>query len=868
MADSSVLLEVIVEGKNIKLVQREVEELGAAVNRTSMEQDKAATSTDKTTKAQNKQTKSGRDLYNNQRSIINGSLAQGRANAKLASGITGGLVPAYAEIVSNIFAIQQGFSVLQKAQALDILTDNLNKVGAAAGRNLEAVADSLRNITEGALSARDALEATANATAQGFSTAQLEGLTRVAKGASAALGRDLTDSLDRLVRGTAKLEPEILDELGIIVRLDEATRDYAASVGKSVGDLTQFERQQAFLNATLEQGEKKFGSLADSTETNPYSKLAASFDDLVQTLLSLSNNVLVPITNFFSQNKLALTGALLFFVQTIANRLTPTLDQLRKNSQEALEEVSKEATQAGIGLQKDISGAIDNIANSSAKLPKGFKDVRSAILDANGDIGKLEEGVESLKRSENQRSKNLQKDGVKNRATKAEELQDIFLLRQETERLLALRQQAQGSEVAFFALDTAINQSREFGNTLEELDKATGPVNAVQIAFKGMGTQLGFVGSALKFTGTAFLDMIKNMGRAGTGMKFFNAITALTTITVKGLKNSLIIAGKAFINLIPLIGPLLFVMDLVIAAAKKFINLFRATTEETREVIKGFEQLGDVSEELAATLDNVSLDPSEKALASLNAAAGLYDQINSGLKKVNKAKKDENRDDAVAAAKRVRQLERQKKQNEIAFKAQNMSQAQIDNFNFSLSLQIEKEKERLEAIRKRSDVDRKQSTLALEGFLAQIDANENLKKVLEETGEYEKLTNVYANLSSSVSMSDEAVKALLKTVEDSSISVNSLVKSQQAVGETISLIAKESQKLSEAEDTRFSSQIRNFNTLATELKNLEDKGRLDVLDEDTLKNLNSTRDVFVEILGIAEGLGTSASIKAGVEQLR
>ena len=51
----------------------------------------------------------------------------------------------------------------------------------------------------------------------GFSTEQMEGLTKVARGASIALGRDMADAIDRLTRGAAKLEPEILDELGIMV---------------------------------------------------------------------------------------------------------------------------------------------------------------------------------------------------------------------------------------------------------------------------------------------------------------------------------------------------------------------------------------------------------------------------------------------------------------------------------------------------------------------------------------------------------------------------------------------------------------------------------------------------------------------------
>ena len=42
-------------------------------------------------------------------------------------------------------------------------------------------------------------------------------LAEVAKNAAGALGRDVNDALDRLTRGVTKLEPELLDEIGIMV---------------------------------------------------------------------------------------------------------------------------------------------------------------------------------------------------------------------------------------------------------------------------------------------------------------------------------------------------------------------------------------------------------------------------------------------------------------------------------------------------------------------------------------------------------------------------------------------------------------------------------------------------------------------------
>ena len=65
------------------------------------------------------------------------------------------------------------------------------------------------------------------------------------------------NSFNRLIRGTTKAEPELLDELGIILRLDEATKNYAAQIGKTKEQLTIFEKSQAVTNEVLKQGEGK-----------------------------------------------------------------------------------------------------------------------------------------------------------------------------------------------------------------------------------------------------------------------------------------------------------------------------------------------------------------------------------------------------------------------------------------------------------------------------------------------------------------------------------------------------------------------------------------------------------------------------------
>ena len=117
----------------------------------------------------------------------------------------------------------------------------------------------------------------------GLSAGQLERLGAAAKNTSLALGRDLTDSFNRLVRGVTKAEPELLDELGIILRLEPALKTYAAELGKPVAQLSQFEKSQAIANEVLTQAEQKFGMMSLLMDDSAFAlqQFQKTFDDLM-----------------------------------------------------------------------------------------------------------------------------------------------------------------------------------------------------------------------------------------------------------------------------------------------------------------------------------------------------------------------------------------------------------------------------------------------------------------------------------------------------------------------------------------------------------------------------------------------------------
>ena len=241
-----------------------------------------------------------------QQNLGKASASSGRQFAAQSQGL-GGLVSAYAGAAATVFALQQAFSALSAAAQFDQIIQGTNTLAAAVGANGTEILNSVREITKGQLTLIEASRSVNIALSAGFNQTQIEGLTQVSLKASRALGRNLTDALTRLTRGTAKLEPELLDELGIFTRIEPAVEAYAVSLGKSAASLTSFERRQAFVNAAIEEGQRKFGAINTVTPTTAesFEAFSASFIDLGYNIGSVLTKYLAPLAEFFTDNLLA-----------------------------------------------------------------------------------------------------------------------------------------------------------------------------------------------------------------------------------------------------------------------------------------------------------------------------------------------------------------------------------------------------------------------------------------------------------------------------------------------------------------------------------------------------------------------------------
>ena len=296
--------------------------------------------------------------------------------SKMQQGISGGLVPAYATLAAQVFAVSAAFQFLKDSVNFRNLIQGQEAFGSITGTAYKTVTKAVREATEGQLAYQDAAQAVAIGTAAGLSRGQLEDLGKAAKNTSLALGRDLSDSFNRLIRGVTKAEPELLDELGIILRLDPALKNYASSIGKTKEELNQFEKSQAIANEVLDQADSKFGRITEIMDPAAFAlgQFSAAFDDLINLLRDKLGFVAEKILPFFTDNVYALTAALSLFALPILKTILPNFDAMGESAEKNMQRASSAVSKA----QKDL----DNLSGDN----KGIRQ------DSRAGINKLRAG--------------------------------------------------------------------------------------------------------------------------------------------------------------------------------------------------------------------------------------------------------------------------------------------------------------------------------------------------------------------------------------------------------------------------------------------------------------------------------------------
>jgi len=284
--------------------------------------------------------------------------------SKMAQGITSGLVPAYATLAANIFAISAAFNFFKRQADLQILENSQVSYANNTGLALGTLTERLKDASDGMLSFQQASQAAAIGVAKGFSPKQLEDLAEGARKVSTALGRDFEDSFDRLVRGVSKAEPELLDELGITLRLETATKNYATSLDIAENSLTEYQRSQAVLIETQRQLDDQFSSV--DPETNPFVELQRTFEEIVRTGTKLVLPFFKAFASIINSSAPAAVAVFSAIGVSIARAAIP-MDEINNKITEFAEN-SKASVSTAEARIKSYSNVISDLSTQMSKV--------------------------------------------------------------------------------------------------------------------------------------------------------------------------------------------------------------------------------------------------------------------------------------------------------------------------------------------------------------------------------------------------------------------------------------------------------------------------------------------------------------------
>lgn len=575
--------------------------------------------------------------YGSLRGTAGATGASARDFANQAQGLSG-LVRLYAIYAANIYAVGAAFGALSRAVDTANLTKGMEQLGAQSGVSLGTLSQGLVAATGYAINLREAMQATVKVTAAGLGASQVERLGKVATKASQALGVDINDAISRLSRGITKLEPELLDELGLFTKLDESTQRYARSVGKTAEQITDFEKRQAFANAVLAEGERKFGAL--QLDANPYNKLTAALSNLVQQGLEFTNKFLIPVIDLLSKSPTALIGALTAVGFTILKQAVPAITSLREGLQQKAGQASEAAAQKAqesVALRKKLSDEMIKIAEAQADKELG------AVIRAETKMQELrEKGVKMGPGLAKAFGKPEVKD-VTERELRGIEAESLRLAKAgETEKAEFYRESAK-----------AIRDSKN-----AEIEYAKVRAENISQAEKDINNKRSIIGLNQKMAeslekASYKSSTVANAAYAGSLIGPINAVKLLNAQlkedNVTGFSKNLLLARgsvAAFAGALSTVGSYLsgaFAwFGLLASILPVVIGFFSKTAEESQKTGEALKGLDTSTKTLSDTLDAINKKPvleqfnAESVQARANAIGGLAEQVSKLVQASNK----------------------------------------------------------------------------------------------------------------------------------------------------------------------------------------------------------------------------------------
>ncbi len=233
----------------------------------------------------------------------------------VASLITGVLLGALSALTLGFTAL---IGLMSRGANFQGIIDSFERLTGSIHVSASALLNDLRVAAQYTISDMELLRMTnvalAGATGE-FATQfaeRLPEILRIAGAQARSTGQDVDYLFNSLITGIKRGSPMLIDNTGLVLRIEEANKAYADSIGVTVEQMTAEQKQLALLNAVMEAGAAATETLGEAQLTN--AQRIAQFGTLITNIFDRISMFLQPI---FAQ----MLGTINYFLMGVQNLL-------------------------------------------------------------------------------------------------------------------------------------------------------------------------------------------------------------------------------------------------------------------------------------------------------------------------------------------------------------------------------------------------------------------------------------------------------------------------------------------------------------------------------------------------------------------
>lgn len=254
-------------------------ELIKAIQQLKLAQGGATAATKKHTKASNGALASSR--------LLGGSFATMRSHLLLynfAMGLGIKQLIQFTKSAAKVQDMSRAFTTLSKT-----------------GEDSSIAVSKISGAVKGTMSQMDLFKQANNAMILGVTrnTDEMAEMFSMAQTLGAALGVDTAHAVESLITGIGRQSRLMLDNIGIIVKSDQAYQDYAKNLGITADKLTNAQKKQAFFTAAMDAARIKSAELGNQqlTARDQFNKFNATMSDFTNFIGQKSTPVVLNFLN-------------------------------------------------------------------------------------------------------------------------------------------------------------------------------------------------------------------------------------------------------------------------------------------------------------------------------------------------------------------------------------------------------------------------------------------------------------------------------------------------------------------------------------------------------------------------------------------